>query len=185
MAQKILAMKMQHRCCSAWCWAAVISAIIDGLSLPISPGTQGGLVNTYFTPGVDCTGCCPNGCPDLDHECNLPAQLGPVLNSLNLASGNQQSPQDLKFSGIQAEIDAGRPLIAEIDYDTSPPQGHALLIYGYADPDALVIGDPANGQSSTVLFSAYSAPDAYVDPTTTGLRGTWKYVYLLDNLENL
>ena len=174
-----LPMTLQRQCCSSWCWAAVISTAIVGLKLVNLPQSQGALVNQYYGPTVDCTGCCPGGCPDLEQACNLPALISPVLGFLQLAHGGGVVPDSRGFALIQSEIKQGHPVIAQIHYDDPPDQDHVMLIYGYAGSDTIWIGDPATGESWAASYTAYLN---HIDETAHGFHGSLQYLFTLNNL---
>lgn len=183
MAPITLPMNIQQSCCTQWCWAAVSSTIVQGLNLPDRPGTQGAIFNTvYSASGLDCSSCCPNGCPDLADQCDIPAEVGMVLSTLRLAQNGAQEPSAVGFDGIKGEITAKRPVIAEIRYVDNPDNGHVLLIFGYEAPDVLSFGDPADCSVFTASFASFLKEGAYVDPTQDHSHGTWKKVYYLDML---
>jgi hypothetical protein len=177
----VLPITMQRQCCSAWCWAAVISSIVQSLPSPCGKLQQGQIATSVLRTGTDCTPCCPDGSPALDAICNLPADISFALKSLRLSFSRAQTVQRVGFGGISQELGANRPVIAEIEYDDPPGGTHAVLIYGCDVPDLLRIGDPANGQTVVVDFNSYSTSDAYADPATR-VRGTWTSVYFLDAL---
>jgi Papain-like cysteine protease AvrRpt2 len=177
----VLPITIQRRCCSTWCWAAVLSSITQGISTPCGKLPQGQLVTQVLNLGVDCSACCPNGNPVLDRTCNLPADISFALQRLGLGFTQGQPVSMISFDQIAQELTANRPVVAEIEFDVPPGGTHALLIYGFADPDLIRIGDPATGESMVVSFSAYCTPDAY-NTGPDGIRGTWTNAYFLDGL---
>jgi hypothetical protein len=85
------------------------------------------------------------------------------------------------FADIANQVQQQRPVVAEIHFDDPPGGAHVMLIYGCEAPDLLRIGDPSTGETLVVRFASYSAPEAYVD-TSTQVRGSWAFIYLLDGL---
>lgn len=177
----VLPIQMQKQCCSHWCWAAVISSVTQGLTTPCGKLQQGQVVTQTFGNGVDCTGCCPDGCPDLEDSCDLPADISFALSKLQLGFSVGQAVASFGFDGIRDQLAQKRPVVAQIDFDDPPGGVHALLIYGCDDSDSLRIGDPATGETLVVSFTSFSAPETFVD-SSTQVRGTWSTVYVMDGL---
>jgi hypothetical protein len=177
----VLPIQMQKQCCSHWCWAAVISSVTQGLTTPCGKLQQGEVVTQTFGTGVDCTGCCPNGCPDLEDSCDLPADISFALSKLQLGFSAGQAVGAIGFDGICQQLAQQRPVVAQIDFDDPPGGTHALLIYGCDGTDSLRIGDPSTGETLVVSFAFFSTPEAFVD-SSTQVHGTWSTVYVMDGL---
>jgi hypothetical protein len=178
--QKILPIQMQKRCCSNWCWAAVLASatpVLPNRSHPLPVDQPGWIDLAYGLQG--CSGCCPGGCPDLAATCNLYGSMDQILYQAHLSSGVSQQVAAVGFSGIAQQIEKrGHPVIAQIDYLPPSSGSHYLLIYGYeSDTQTLVIGDPASGEGVAYLFSTYSTPGAYNTPGDQNEHGSWNSVY--------
>ena len=109
----------------------------------------------------------------------MPADPHFALSHFNLSYTPGRPVDDGTFALICQQIDVKRPVIAQIDFDGSLGS-HVLLIYGYALPDTVAYGDPADGTCLSVSFSAFRAKDAYVDPTQPGASGTFSCTYVFD-----
>lgn len=176
-----VSIEMQKQCCSMWCWAAVLSTAVESCSLPCSAQTQPQFANQFLAGSPDCSSCCPNGPPDhaTELQCDLGAVIDQVMSHFALSFSGGSNVDDSTFGTICQQVDNGRPVIAKIDYDGGYGS-HLLLIYGYNRPDTISLGDPADGSSTAVQFSAFSNPDSYTDPNTPSLHGTWTLTYVFD-----
>jgi len=173
-----ISLQVPRRCCSLWCWASVLTAIAQVVPVAGATTQEDFFQLIYGGQGLDCTGCCPNGCPERDDTCNLPAGIGSALYECHLSSGNPVLLGPDSFDAITRQIDKKRPVVAQIDFDDETLGTHYLLIHGYAVPDTLLIGDPADGKSISVQFSTYSYTDP--EPDYSDRHGHWTSMYFID-----
>lgn len=153
-APTTLAFSMQPQQQSEWCWAAT-SASVSLFFNGASTWTQCGVAAACL--GQD---CCAT--PD---SCNQPYYLDNALTTIGNLAGTVGGAY--QFSGVQAEINAGRPVCCHIAWQGGG--GHFVAIYGYdAMTQDLEIGDPYYG-SSTVPYSTF----------VSAYRGTgiWDFTY--------
>jgi hypothetical protein len=181
MVSNSVTIQMQKRCCSMWCWAAVLSTAVESCSLACSAQTQPDFANQFLAGSPDCSSCCPNGPPDHPTalRCDLGAVIEQAMSQFALSFSGGTDVDDSTFETICQQVDEGRPVIAKIDFDGSNGS-HLLLIYGYSRPDTISFGDPADGSCTAVQFSTFRNPDAYTDPNTPTLHGTWNSTYVFD-----
>jgi hypothetical protein len=143
-----------------WCWAAVAVSIHNFLD-PLTPLTQGALATRVLQgtapptigPAVNCT-LTPGAC---DSTASLSDALG----------GNLDEPfpgQPATFQSISNEIDAGRPVCVQIDWQEGG--AHAIALDGYyiltSGAEVVSVQDPWPGygpslQLYSVLLNDYQA----------------------------
>ncbi|MFV0130451.1 papain-like cysteine protease family protein [Streptomyces sp. HMX112] len=127
-AAKRLNITMQAQQKSNWCWAAAGNTIATWFG---RTHTQNQFCNAAFNrqQGTDCP--------------NSQATLGHVQTGLRWAGVNPGSYVDgwLRYSTVQAEVDAGRPVETRIQWSSGG--GHMHVVHGYDDANGWVYwGDP-------------------------------------------
>ncbi|WP_309049997.1 papain-like cysteine protease family protein [Streptomyces sp.] len=127
-AAKRLNITMQAQQKTNWCWAAGGNTIAAWFGRSYS---QNQFCNAAFNrqQGYDCP--------------NWQATLGNVQTGLRWAGINPGSYVDgwLRYSTVQTEINAGRPVETRIQWASGG--GHMHVVYGYDDTDSWVYwGDP-------------------------------------------
>ncbi|GAA3910381.1 papain-like cysteine protease family protein [Streptomyces gulbargensis] len=127
-AAKRLNITMQAQQKTNWCWAAGGNTIAAWFGRSYS---QNQFCNAAFNrqQGYDCP--------------NWQATLGNVQTGLRWAGINPGSYVDgwLRYSTVQSEINAGRPVETRIQWASGG--GHMHVVYGYDDTDSWVYwGDP-------------------------------------------
>ncbi|MFF5424116.1 MULTISPECIES: papain-like cysteine protease family protein [unclassified Streptomyces] len=127
-AAKRLNITMQAQQKTNWCWAAGGNTIAAWFGRSYS---QNQFCNAAFNrqQGYDCP--------------NWQATLGNVQTGLRWAGVNPGSYVDgwLRYSTVQTEINAGRPVETRIQWASGG--GHMHVVYGYDDSDSWVYwGDP-------------------------------------------
>ncbi|MFI9200933.1 papain-like cysteine protease family protein [Streptomyces sp. NPDC053048] len=123
-----LGITMQAQQKTNWCWAASGNTIATWLGRNYS---QNQFCNAAFNRQQGTT--CPNN----------QATLGNVQNALSWAGINRGSYVNgwLRYSTVQSEINAGRPVETRIQWSSGG--GHMHVIYGYDDSGSMVYwGDP-------------------------------------------
>ncbi|MFF3113658.1 papain-like cysteine protease family protein [Kitasatospora sp. NPDC057904] len=125
---KKLNITMQQQQQTNWCWAASGNTIATWFGYSYS---QNQFCNAAFGRSVD------SGCP------NSQATLGDVQNALGWIGINPGSYVTgyLRYSTVQAEVDANRPIEARIQWSSGG--GHMHVLYGYDTGNNWVYwGDP-------------------------------------------
>ena len=181
MNANLVSIEMQKQCCRMWCWAAALSTVVESCSLPCSAHSQSEFANQFIVGSPDCSSCCPNGPPDrlTQLRCDIGADPLQALSNFNLSHSPGRGVDVSTFDIICQQVDSGRPVIAQIDY-AGNKGSHLLLIYGYNRPNTISFGDPANGECTSALFSAFRNPDAYTSPDIPLRHGTWTMTYVFD-----
>ena len=133
-----------------WCWAAV-AVSVDHYFAPMSTSTQCQVARLV----LELDECCTD--PD---PCNTPASLQVSL--IKVEKWKETRPRPLRFTEIQREIDALRPVCVFIRWNGGG--GHFVVINGYwlsAEGDEWVeVSDPLFPNSIVlydVLVSAYQS----------------------------
>ncbi len=152
---------------SSWCWAACTSAIMKYYGYP---GIQCEIVNSIKALNE----CCGNSEFNWNHPCNTGQNLEGIQPYLSqYGVGSVIIDSYLEKTTFVSQIDAGRPFIMILLYDTdgnpySPTPGrngqHALLGCGYLDDgNSIEYLDPYPGYGITVSDYDWmvSAPDDY------------------------
>lgn len=154
--------------CSEWCWAAVTSAIGRFYQDAACPKLQCGVVNEVLMLGQDCcTDCdCKN---DPFDACNQPQNLGVSLGAYHLGRDGINGVAGLNFSDIQSEIDSVHPIAVSITLNDPAASGHAVVIYGYADDEKIMIADPMH--ADTIITASFQD---LITGTDSGLHGQWQ-----------
>ncbi|MEV4435388.1 papain-like cysteine protease family protein [Streptomyces sp. NPDC049585] len=127
-AAKKLDITMQAQEKSNWCWAASGNTIATWFGRTYS---QNQFCNAAFNRSQGTT--CPNN----------QATLGNVQNALAWAGINEGLYVNgwLRYSTVQGEINAGRPVETRIQWSSGG--GHMHVLYGYDEAQSLVYwGDP-------------------------------------------
>ena|GEM_PF-2892245 len=150
---------------SSWCWAACTSPIMKYYGYP---GVQCEIVNSV----KELNECCGNSEFYWNHTCNTGQNLEGIQPFLSqYGVGSVIIDSHLEKATFVAQIDAGRPFIMILLYDTdeySPTPyrngQHALLGCGYLDDgNSIQYLDPYPGYGITVSDYDWmvSAPDDY------------------------
>ncbi len=122
-----------------WCWAAVSKGVADWYAEGNSGYEQCSVATKVLNAGDCCAGA----------DCNQTADLDDALTAVGHYSGVKQSynnngPFDVAQQTIQTEVDAGRPVGAEITWRDG--SNHFVIVSGYSFPDpdncSLYVIDP-------------------------------------------
>lgn len=141
-----------------WCWAAVAVSIHNFLD-PATPLTQGALATTVLQGTAPPTIGAAVNCSLTPGSCNSTAPLAEAL------GGNLNEPlpgQPVTFQSVSNEIDAGRPVCVQIDWQEGG--AHAIALDGYyiiaSGAQVVSVQDPWYGPSLqyySVLVNDYQA----------------------------
>jgi hypothetical protein len=149
-AQRRLNFKIQHQQQSEWCWAAVAASVQQFFVQDPNPTrrmTQCAVANMVL-PGNP--KCC-----DGPEDCNKPAKLEDALTKIHKWRNTLEVA--LTFEEVQREIDRGRPVCAQITWNSGG--GHFVVVGGYrvlaSGAQQLYIADPLN-PSNLVDFDEFS-----------------------------
>jgi hypothetical protein len=137
-----------------WCWAASAEMVLSYYGLPNLNGAgnyQCGIVAAMFGPRsacwYDCTQCVTGG-GSMSNIQALVAGYGRLANQLGVPSRVLTSSLvfgPLPASTLQAEIDAGRPIIAGIS-------ANGFVLPNISEHVAVIVGyDFANGRSNVIV----------------------------------
>jgi Peptidase_C39 like family len=160
------------------CWACVgwsVATYYDGRA-GVSPRWNKlceyvmKVADTIDETPPESTRCC-DGERLLDPDCNQPRFLPDAFRvSKNRGSTHERV---LTFQEIKTEIDAGRPIGAEIN--SSSAGSHVIAIYGYDDSESqkVMVGDPAPDapDGALVLYDELCSGYRHTD-------ATWNQSYL-------
>ncbi len=153
-----------------WCWAAVATTI-----------------GRYYQPTKDLQQCqvaqkvtgIANCCPEVE-ACDQFKALDDALSAVNAILPATLKNQlllgkVLKFAAVRAEIDAGRPVGARIQwYGGDPDAGHFVILSGYAIEASgekwVDVSDPYY-EDSTVPYDQFVS--AYLE------AGSWSDTYMI------
>lgn len=150
---------------SNWCWAACVEMVLyyyDELAVQ-----QCELANELFGRSE----CCSE---PSSPECNKPCEIEDVSKLYARRHIHSQFvDENVSFSTLQAEIDAGRP-VEIVFYQRRKTRGHLVIVRGWHITETekfLHVNDPkdSNGASRIVAYSELM--DAYED-------GRWMYTWL-------
>lgn len=164
---------------SEWCWIAVTVSVTNYFER-LSTLQQCELAGKLLTKDC-CVGC---AC----HECNTPGALVDALGKVSHLKGGEIEgpaghaigvPNPLTFDQIKAEIDAGLPVCAFIEWDTENI-GHFCVISGYEFSKP----EPANENLQYLfvhdpIFGSGSQPFKRFRSNYNLQGGTWKAMYKL------
>ena len=133
-----LKFRMQHQLHTNWCWAAVATSVALFYNRK-SKWTQCRVANG----NLRMRSCCGNR----GRKCN---KIGHLQESLKLV-GHGEPPRFIErkipFSGVQREIDAGRPIGVRTQW-RGGEVGHYIAIVGYhSGLEMLTVDDPTYGRS--------------------------------------
>lgn len=123
-----LQFKMQHQDQTHWCWAATASSIRDYYE-PETVHPQCFLVEDEFGEST----CCEDGSAP---TCNKREYMNLALEKVNHYGGSEPGPVSLLV--LAAEINAGRPVVANISWQGGGT--HFPVITGYMETPGT--GDP-------------------------------------------
>ncbi|WP_051732329.1 papain-like cysteine protease family protein [Kitasatospora phosalacinea] len=125
---RILNLTMQAQQQSNWCWAAGGNTIATYYGYAYS---QNQFCNLAFGRSVNSS--CPNSQASL-------AEVQNALYRIGISTGSYVNGY-LRYSTVQTEIDAGRPVETRIQWSSGG--GHMNVLYGYdANSDWVYWGDP-------------------------------------------
>lgn len=174
MAQNPLEFEIEQQQCTQWCWAAVTVSIVKFLS---GQGPdQCELVNQIVKPGKDCCTDCRCSDPGASEPCDQTANVGSALLKVNHGrdTGNGVPKDDIDWEDLQAEIDAGQPIVVSIAWQ-GPKRGqsHAVVLYGYTEDRKVLVADPMRpGTPVTCLFDDFQYPN-----TDGKTSGSWQSTF--------
>jgi hypothetical protein len=166
-----IGLRMQFQQTTLWCWIAVGVSVVhyyDGKSKATQCETMtriGQSINNWPVT----TQCCPTRIqlqinPDLAKQLVHPydrnaqyaldgrgleqvcIKVGGVDTVLKAYNNHAGDFANLSLEEIDREINAGRPVVASIDWTAGVGEGHAVAIVGVLN-DLLLVSDPANGET--------------------------------------
>jgi len=152
-------MEMQTQEMAEWCWAAV-SVSVDKFFNPASSRTQCTVAEDVLTRS-----CCGG-----EAACNEPAELQVALRRVNRL--RKILGRRLRFSEIQAEIDAFKPVCVRIGWDGGG--GHFVVVDRYVELES-------GEQLVHVLDPLYSNSTLYYDEFVSEYQGDgqWTGTFLV------
>lgn len=150
---------------SNWCWAACLEMVLHYYGERAVQQCE--FANELF----DRSDCCSEASSP---DCNKPCQLEDISNlyqSRNIYS--KFVDENVAFSTLQAEIDAGRP-VEIVFYEKRKTRGHLVIVSGWSITEMeefVYINDPKDSNGSSRIVAYSELLDAYEE-------GKWFYTWV-------
>jgi hypothetical protein len=157
---KVLRVPLHYQQTAVWCWAASISMVNEFFyKHPIDDCEVTSKINLKQGGNGK---CCNPETMTVDRQCYKGATSKEIteVSTFYFHLHVDASERPLSWNELMSELDAGHPPIAGLRGPYGP--GHAVVIFGYAEPGFVFYHDPVAGPIWTSYRSLVSGEDTFM-----------------------